>query len=326
MEEIIDVEYKEVEELESMTTKDLADGANLYWSQMELLGRMGIELAARAGRNLNIIKNRIGHGGWENWCNENLQFSKRKAERMMKLALKMEDKASIFSKTTMLTDIEISKVWALLSAPEEVAEEVMENPKVPDMTVRELKDEIRHLQEKNSNLEESIQKSAKETTAVEIELRGRIKDLETELENQKETDPALLSEKEAELQKAREKLEKEKEKSQKLKDSIEAEKEKTAREAAEQAEAKAQEKFNKETELLRTSNQEAAKEIDRLQRALANSNNDALIEFKLKYNQLQQDFDACLQSIAAVEEADPEPAGKMRRALKVVMEKLMEAI
>ena len=202
----------------------------------------------------------------------------------------------------------------------------MENPKVPDMTVRELKDEIRHLQEKNSNLEESIQKSAKETTAVEIELRGRIKELETELETQKETDPALLSEKEAELQKAREKLEKEKEKSQKLKDSIEAEKEKTAREAAEQAEAKAQEKFDKETELLRASNQEAAVEIDRLQRKLANSNNDALIEFKLKSNQLQQDFNACLQSIAAVEEADPEPAGKMRRALKVVMEKLMEAI
>ena len=67
-------------------------------------------------------------------------------------------------------------------------------------------------------------------------------------------------------------------------------------------------------------------EIDRLQRKLANSNNDALIEFKLKSNQLQQDFNACLQSIAAVEEADPEPAGKMRRALKVVMEKLMEAI
>ena len=121
-------------------------------------------------------------------------------------------------------------------------------------------------------------------------------------------------------------MKKEKEKSQKLKDSIEAEKEKTAREAAEHAEAKAQEKFDKETELLRTSNQEAAKEIDRLQRALANSNNDALIEFKLKSNQLQQDFNACLQSIAAVEEADPEPAGKMRRALKVVMEKLMEAI
>ena len=121
-------------------------------------------------------------------------------------------------------------------------------------------------------------------------------------------------------------MEKEKEKSKRLKESVEAEKEKAARDAAAQAEAKAQEKFNKETELLRTSNQEAAKEIDRLQRALANSNNDALIEFKLKSNQLQQDFNACLQSIAAVEEADPEPAEKMRRALKVVMEKLMEAI
>lgn len=326
MEEIIDVEYKALEELESKETEELCREVNLYWNQMEALGRLGMEFAARAGERLLIIKGRLRHGEWEEWCKNNLSFSKSKAEKMMKLANKIGDENSIFSKSVIFTDIGISKVWALLSAPEEVAEEVLENPKVPDMTVRELKDEIRHLQEKNSNLEESIQKSAKETTAVEIELRGRIKELETELENQKETDPALLSEKEAELQKAREKLKKEKEKSQKLKDSIEAEKEKTAREAAEHAEAKAQEKFDKETELLRTSNQEAAKEIDRLQRALANSNNDALIEFKLKSNQLQQDFNACLQSIAAVEEADPEPAGKMRRALKVVMEKLMEAI
>ncbi len=326
MEEIIDVEYKEVLDLEGKTTEQLTVETNALYQQFISIGNIAAMIMAQAGQRLQIIKGRLPHGEWELWCENNLDFSKSKAEKMMKLAVKVQDETSVFSKTEMFTDIGISKVWALLSAPEEVAEEVLENPKVPDMTVRELKDEIRHLQEKNSNLEESIQKNTKETTAVEIELRERIKELEADLENQKETDPALLSEKEAELQKARKKLEKEKEKSQKLKDSIEAEKEKTAREAAEQAEAKAQEKFNKETELLRTSNQEAAKEIDRLQRALANSNNDALIEFKLKSNQLQQDFNSCLQSIAAVEEADPEPAGKMRRALKVVMEKLMEAI
>ena len=85
MGDIIDVEYKEVVDLESLTTEELKNGANLYWSQMELLGKMGIELAARAGKNLNVIKSRIGHGGWEDWCNENLRFSKRKAERMMKI-------------------------------------------------------------------------------------------------------------------------------------------------------------------------------------------------------------------------------------------------
>lgn len=326
MEEIIDVEYKVLEELESKETEELCREVNLYWNQMESLGRLGMEFAARAGERLLIIKGRLRHGEWEEWCKNNLSFSKSKAEKMMKLANKIGDENSIFSKSVTFTDIGISKVWALLSAPEEVAEEVLENPKVPDMTVRELKDEIRHLQEKNNNLEESIQRSAEETTAVEIDLRERIKALEADLKNQKEINPAALAEKEVELQKAKAKLEKEKEKSRKLKDSIEAEKEKAAREAIEKAEADAKAKFDKETELLRASNQEAAVEIDRLQRKLANSNNDALIEFKLKSNQLQQDFNACLQSIAAVEEADPESTGKMRRALKVVMEKLMEAI
>lgn len=326
MEEIIDVTYTEIENLSGKTTEQLTVEANALYQQFISIGNIAVAIMVQAGQRLQIIKERLAHGEWEEWCENNLDFSKSKAEKMMKLAAKIQDETSIFSKTEMFTDIGISKIWALLSAPEKVAEEVLENPKIPDMTVRELKDEIRHLQEKNSNLEESIQKNARETTAVEIELRQRIKGLEADMENHKEDNPAVLEAKEAELQSIKKKLEKEKKKSDKLKDSIEAEKEKAAKEAVEEAEAKAQEKFAKETELLRISNQEAAAEIERLHRALASSNNDALVEFKLKSNQLQQDFNACLESIIAVEENESDTAGKMRQALKMVMEKLTEAI
>ena len=96
MEEIIDVEYKALGELESKETEELCREVNLYWNQMEALGRLGMEFAARAGERLLIIKGRLRHGEWEEWCKNNLSFSKSKAEKMMKLANKIGDENSIF--------------------------------------------------------------------------------------------------------------------------------------------------------------------------------------------------------------------------------------
>ena len=91
MGEIIDVEFKEITELEDKTNEELCQEVNLYWNQMEALGRLGFEFAARAGQRLNVIKSRLKHGEWEDWAENNLCFSTRKANRMMKLAEKMTD-------------------------------------------------------------------------------------------------------------------------------------------------------------------------------------------------------------------------------------------
>lgn len=326
MDQIIDVEYKEVMDLDSLSNEELCREVNLYWNQMEALGRLGLEFAAMAGRRLNIIKSRLQHGEWEDWAKENLVFSLRKANRMMKLAEKMGDENSLFFKNDNLTDIGISKVWALLGAPEDVAEEVIKNPQAQEMSVKEFQDEIRRLKEKNANLEDTVKKTAEENTAIEITLRSRIKELEVDLENHKEANPKVLEMMTTEMKKLRVKLEKEKERVKKLKDSTDAEKEKAAAEARAAAEEEARKNFEQETKSLQESNQEAAAEIDRLTRKLANSFNSEMASFKAYADQLQKAFGACVTSIGKVETEDQQQAAKMRDALRSIMESLVESI
>ena len=91
MNEIIDVEYKELGPLEDKSTETLTIETNNLWQQMETIGAVGMMLAAQAGQRLNIIRDRIPHGQWEEWCRDNLKFSYRKAARLMNLATKIED-------------------------------------------------------------------------------------------------------------------------------------------------------------------------------------------------------------------------------------------
>lgn len=326
MGDIIDVEYKEVVELEDKTNEELCQEVNLYWNQMEALGRLGFELAARAGQRLNVIKSRLKHGEWEDWCKNSLCFSKRKAENMMKLALKLGDENSIFFKNATFADIGISKVWELLAAPEDVAEKVMENPEVSDMTVKELKEEIKFLKYEKQGLEMELEAVTENGEQAQADLRAEIDRLKSELASQPAADPAVLAEKEAELQKMQDKLAKEKEKSKKLKESVDAEKEKAVAEAQAKAEEVAKTKVSEDLRLLQESNQQAAEEIDRLTRKLANNSNTEVATFKAYADQLQKAFGSCTESIASMENENTEQAEKMRCALKQIMTQMIERI
>lgn len=330
MNEIIDVEYKEVIDLSDKTTEELTAEANTLWNQMEAIGSIGIMMAAQAGRRLNVIKERLPHGEWESWAKNNLEFSLRKANRMMSLAEKMEDDSSLFANPTTLAGVGISKVWALLSAPEEVAEEVVNNPKLPDMTVKELEEEIRRLKEKNAGLEKEIKDSADESLSVQSDLRTQIDQLVAELKIYEET-PAKSEETEKEiadlktrLEKANTALEKEKKNAEKAKASIEEEKQKAADEAAKAAKEEAFAKFKEDNKLLIASNQQAAEEIDRLQRLLENNSQPEIAEFKVHSDQLQKSFISCRDCIGKI--TDIEKAAKMRMALKTIMQQLIDSL
>lgn len=123
---IVETEYKEITSIQDRETKQLTIEVNTIYQQMEAIGNIGLQLAAEAGERLIEIKGRLAHGEFESWCKDNLTFSKRKAENMMRWSQKCKDENSIFSKTQTFTDLGISKVWALLAAPEDVAAEDQE--------------------------------------------------------------------------------------------------------------------------------------------------------------------------------------------------------
>ena len=330
MNEIIDVEYKEVINLSDKTTEELTAEANTLWNQMEAIGSIGIMMAAQAGRRLNVIKERLPHGEWESWAQNNLKFSLRKANNMMKLAEKTEDENSFFANPQSLADIGITKVWALLSAPEDVAKEVVENPDAAEMTTREFKEEIRRLKEKNAELKKELEDSADESQNLQSDLRTQIDQLVAELKIYEET-PAKSEETEKEiadlktqLEKANTALEKEKKNMEKAKASIEEEKQKAADEAAKTAKEEALAKFKEDNKLLIESNQQAAEEIDRLQRLLENNSQPEIAEFKVHSDQLQKSFISCRDCIGKI--TDIEKAAKMRMAIMTIMQQLIDSL
>lgn len=330
MNEIIDVEYTELTNFEEKSTEELAAEANTLNIQIEAIASIGIIMAVQAGRRLNVIKERLPHGEWESWANNNLNFSLRRANNMMKLAEKTEDENSIFSNPQSLADIGITKVWALLSAPEDVAKEVVENPDAAEMTTREFKEEIRRLKEKNAELKKELEDSADESQSLQSDLRTQIDQLAAELKIYEET-PAKSEETEKEiadlktqLEKANTALEKEKEKTKKVKASVEEEKQKAADEAAKAAKEEALAKFKEDNKLLIASNQQAAEEIDRLQRLLENNSQSEIAELSAHSVLLQKSFKCCCDCINKI--TDTETSDKMRMALKTIMQQLIDSL
>lgn len=333
---IVETEYKEITSIQERATEQLTIEVNTIYQQMEAIGNIGLQLAAEAGERLIEIKGRLAHGEFESWCKDNLTFSKRKAENMMRWSQKCKDENSIFSKTQTFTDLGISKVWALLAAPEDVAEEVIKEG-ASDMSVRELQDEISRLKSEKKTAQEHARASEEEQANLEEEIEILKRQLEearreserkAEEENSQSTPEAeeeieklkkKLEVAEANLQKTKEKLKTEKNNSEKkIEEAISQAKE----EARKEAEKKASESFADITKKY----EESQNIISKLQTALSNSENKALAIFKVKSDLLQESFNSCLASIEDVASEDQEKGDKMKAALKQIMSNQIERL
>lgn len=312
-ESIIDVNYEINEangELEDKSTEQLCHEANGLYQQMEAVGNVALMMAASAGRRLLIVKKRLPHGEFGTWCDNNLDFSQSKANKMMQLAKRSSDENSIFSNSYTCTNLGISKAFALLSAPDDVAKEVIESEDINDMTVTELKAEIANLKARNDELEAGTD---------EIEnLKNRIAELESE-QSESEISVEELTAKDDEIKRLKEKLEKEKAKAKAAKNNTEdavkeavdkykAEYEKEKAEAVKEGKAKLQEAYS-----------EAEKTIARLEKELSASSQEDLTTFRAQVNILQEVFQSCCKSLEIIESKDQEQGEKVRSALLQVL-------
>lgn len=339
---IIDVEYTSVE-LKEKNTNELANETNTIYAQMEAIGTMGMMLAAQAGERLKEIKSRIPHGEWEDWMKKNLNFSPSKAKNMIKLAEKTVDFNSIFSNRQTFVDIGISKVWALLNAPEEVAETVIKEEPVEDMSVRELKEKLKEEKEKvkqakedaererlekekfkdewekSKELQKEIEELRKEreenddksSLDAQNALQNKLDDKERELKELKDYMKESLKES---LEKEKAKLEKKKEKE--IDEKLKAEREKFEKESEEKVKASS-EKSEAEKKELTEKLDTAYREIKKLEKL----SDPAVGKFKVRVDVLQESFKSCIE--AAKESEDPE---KLKESLKRLMDMLKSQI
>lgn len=333
---IVETQYKEITSLQDRETEQLTIEVNTIYQQMEAIGNIGLQLAAEAGERLIEIKGRLAHGEFESWCKDNLTFSKRKAENMMRWSQKCKDENSIFSKTQTFTDLGISKVWALLAAPEEVAEEVLKEG-ASDMSVRELQEEISRLKSEKEKIEGLARATEEEQANLEEEieiLKRQLEEARRESERKAEEENSQsTSEAEEEIEQLKKKLEAAETNLQKTKEKLKTEKnssDKKIEEAISKAKAEAQKeaeaKTNKSLEDITNKYEESQSVINKLQTALANSENKALAIFKVKSDLLQESFNSCLASIEDVAAEDQEKGDKMKAALRQIMSNQIERL
>ena len=333
---IVETEYKEITSIQERATEQLTIEVNTIYQQMEAIGNIGLQLAAEAGERLIEIKGRLAHGEFESWCKDNLTFSKRKAENMMRWSQKCKDENSIFSKTQTFTDLGISKVWALLAAPEDVAEEVIKEG-ASDMSVRELQEEISRLKLEKEKVEGLARATEEEQANLEEEieiLKRQLEEARRESERKAEEENSQsTAEAEEEIAQLKDALGKAIENHAKIKEKLKKEKENTDKkidEAISQARAEAQKeaeaKTSKSLEDIRKKYEESQSVINKLQTALANSENKALAIFKVKSDLLQESFNSCLASIEDVAAEDQEKGDKMKAALRQIMSNQIERL
>lgn len=286
MNEVATVEYNVIKNIETMTPEQLRPEINALYHQTEAVGNIAVMMMAETGRMLLAVKDKVKHGEFETWCDENLDFSKSKAERMMRLAEKTADENSIFSKASMLTDLSISKVLTLIAAPEEVAAEVIESGDAEDMTVRELQEQIRTLKEENEQISAELE-DAKSKGASEKELNS----LKKKLEYEKGQNTLLKEKSEKDIEKAVEKAKKEAEKN------------------IEQEVAKATADMEEELKGLQAENTK-----------LQLQSNEDLTEFRVQTKVMQECCNDCMTVIARVSAKDKDKAKKMAEGLKKILE------
>ena len=339
----IDVAYQTNIAIENKSTEQLAAEANTFYHQAESLAGMSAAMLAEAGRRLIETKRRIPHGEFTDWCEKNLEFSYRKAARMMQLAEKMEDENSLFSKMPTLATIGISRVWELLAAPEEVAAEVVETTDVESLTVRELKEEIARIKEEKEAAEHKAEMIDRNNDDIRKELASMQRKLsetvsETEFEEmqaaaqaQKEDLTKELTEAKAatadvqiKLDKAKEDLKKAKEKLKESEAAKDEEIQTRLAEAGAELEEKIRADAQKDAENALKEKASAIQaleaQVSALEAEKAKLSNTALMEFKVYVDQLQDIYFKINDIITEQNEADPEIGLKMQRALHKIVE------
>ena len=326
---IVETSYQVIEDLKDKSIEELKSETNILWQQMEMIGNMGVKLAADAGKRLNVIKEKVGHGNFKKWCEENLEFSHRKANNMQKLALEFESENCIFSKTQTSANIGISMVYELLAQPKELAQEITETVNLEETTIKELREEIKKIKEKNQEREQNmiyenqdledaldIIKSEKEEIEKEIiALRNQLE----EAENFPQNDEKEIVRLKEELEKALLELEDTKAESKEDYDAM-VERIKIIEESQKK---EVEELKNKSIQEKETIKQELENKIKQLE----NNKPKAQIDlntavFKVKIDELQNVISKIYECIK--NEKDELQSEKMKIAFKTVLKQLLK--
>lgn len=99
------------------------------------------------GKRLAQAKEQVGHGNWLKWVDDNLGYSERTTQQLIKVY-------QSYPNTNMVSDLKFRQVLALTTVEEETRQEILEKENLEDKTVKETQEIIRRYKEEKRDLEE----------------------------------------------------------------------------------------------------------------------------------------------------------------------------
>lgn len=304
--------------------------------------------AIEIGRLLFEAKSMVEPGGWMQYVAEELPFSHSWANNYMRLYKELGgEQISLFGNSQALANLSPTQALELLALPAEEREEFVQAHDVENMSTRELHQAIR---DRDANLQAANEQAARaEKAEAEVDkLNAAViqqanmletKDAEAEaLKKAAEDAKAAKSEADAKIEKLQAQLKKAKDNEKTAKEALkkakenpeipEAMMESLRQEVAAEAARKATEELQKQLEKAKeeytrveVAEQEAQQKLAAAQKQLQLASPEAA-EFKAIFVQVQYEFKNLKDALEKVEQADPETAGKLRKAVQTLLKNL----
>ena len=151
---------------------------NQLVSEIKFFENQAVTSYWEIGKRLSQAKKEIPHGEWMSWVDKNLGYTYDQTKSLIRVYQE-------YSKSGTFHDLGFSKVYALTSIKdEEEREEFINNNPVEDMTVRELKKEIKEYKEeirkKNLELEETVKEKEEEIGKLRVSNNSLYGELQVE--------------------------------------------------------------------------------------------------------------------------------------------------
>lgn len=284
-----------------------------------------ISAALSIGKLLLEAKNRVPHGRFGEWLAENVDYSERRAQDMMRLY----EEYGQGTIPEAFAALDYSKAVALLSAPEAEREALAERASAEGLSVRALQAEVKRLKEAAAADQLTI---AEMEAKAETDARAREEDAAAAKRalQQMESDVNVMRGTVAAAEQTAEALRKEKKAAKdaadlaarRAGDAVQRANDTQTKLTA--AEARIRELESREPERVEVVPDEVAEELERLRvQASAAPRSEAVIKFRLALESLTAEFNRARAVADEIAKDDAERGAKSRRAIRTLCEKMI---
>ena len=145
-----------------------------------------VRAAIRIGAELRAAKSKVPYGSWGDWLRDNVDYSERKAQEMMRLAEEYGKRSS-----RIIDELNLTQAVLLMGLPAGEREAFVESHNMDDMTTDQLRQQIAELNAEKAKAQMTIDDLTREAehlreeaqAAAEAADDGRVEELESELQS-----------------------------------------------------------------------------------------------------------------------------------------------